>query len=332
MSLSVKNLEKLFVSNKYVKELKSIEEEINNLEKELPNKLENMSGEKQIKIMKSLFGKKGIMNRLAATDNSSSSKFNKIAEKLNEHSDNPLNIHKNNIFPSMDYLSKKFKAGEYNKNVTQDSKLRNSAIEKSRKELEQLSNTFAKENDFSVKNVELLRNTPYLIILTFYLREDDHEKKGVYLIDKNPQNQTRNFGDGIRRNGRPQFIANEKIDEYTCKVEKILNELKEEYDKKVNNYTKSEIKNLLRAISDYTAFIKEVNQLFASYCKNQSFKSKQTLGGKQKGRFAKICMNLKYNPPTEQEIKKEIIKLKQKQALRKQEIFALDLEQIKLDL
>ncbi len=317
----IKSLEKVFVSNKYKEEIKSIKKEIDKLKQEIPINLKNMTGEKQIEIMKKLFSKKhGIMNKLAATDNSSASGFNRIAKIINDHPDNPLNIHKNNINDSISYLGRKFGERNYNKNIIQSSQLRNKNIAELKKNSEQLNLSFAQENNFSINDV-IKEYDPWIRIKIFHYTQDINKKVVGHILPGYSKNNDVYYDPENHVYYRP--IPVKKGQEYLDKQNKIIQTFKkiqEEYISKIIHYTNEEIKNTLRAISDYTDFIKSVKNEFQKYYNEQSTLSTKTLGGKQKRRFAEICMNLKYEPPTEQEIRAKILELKTEKLKRDKEI------------
>ncbi len=334
---TMKSIEKIFVSSKYAKEMESIEKEIDQLQGILPKKLENMIGEEQIEIMKKLFSKKhGIMNKLAATDDSSDSKFNQIAEKINACYDNPLNIHRNNILDKANYLRNKFSEGGYHKNIIQSSELKNDKLSKLRKEFEDLSYSFARKNKFSIEDV-LTDRTDWLGKEIRVCWDEGKEPKKLFVkrIDPHPDNNCYCYDCGYGTRYRPQYVDARDGKNYVEKCSRIKrkrDEILKEYKDQLRNYTQNEIRNILRATSDYTDFIKCVKNEFANYYKKQSKLSAKTLGGEQKRRFAQICMNLKYNPPTEEQIRRQILELKTKALKRASKVTNAELDEMSIDL
>jgi len=330
----MKSIEKIFVSSKYAKEMESIEKEIDQLQGILPKKLENMIGEEQIEIMKKLFSKKhGIMNKLAATDDSSDSKFNQIARRINDHSDNPLNIHRNNILDKANYLRNKFSEGGYHKNIIQSSELKNDKLSKLRKEFEDLSYSFARKNQFSIEDV-LTDQTDWLgKEIRIYWDEKEPKKLFVKRIDSSPFNRYdgQDYIGICRKQDIDAKDGKNYIDECS-RMKRERDEILKEYKDQLRNYTQNEIRNILRATSDYTDFIKCVKNEFADYYKKQYKLSTKTLGGEQKRRFAQICMNLKYNPPTEEQIRRQILELKAKALKRASKVTNAVLDEMSIDL
>ncbi len=253
-------------------------------------KITNAPEESKPYLMKELFGKNGIMNALAPLKGFGISKFKELAERIN----------KKTLSGISEQQVRKHYLGDLSVNFEGNPELKSSKLSKLKGKSDQLN-----------RKGRELRGAYSRYFPAPLHRPSNTKHLGLYCVQFVENTTTKEIGIMLK-NGTAIFEPQDKIEEFYGEWVVHVKEWHELCDKFASEFlTESieEAKKIIRYVSDYSDFINYVKEECGKYLKAKG-KGNGKPEDDQKIRFAKICAELEYKPPNEEEIYENVKKAK----------------------